>query len=106
MRNREIAFAEKSITNPVRCWVDNMESLNTEFDEIAPAITTDGSEIIFSSNRPNGNKPNEVGDFDHDIYISYNDEGTWQKVKPIPGSVNTSLRSEERRVGKECRSRW
>ncbi|WP_417266288.1 OmpA family protein [Brumimicrobium sp.] len=91
MRNREIAFAEKSIANPVRCWVDNMESLNTEFDEIAPAITTDGSEIIFSSNRPNGNKPNEVGNYDHDIYISYNDEGTWQKVKPIPGSVNTSL---------------
>lgn len=91
MRKRETGFAQKFKADPVRCWVDNMETLNTEYDEIAPAITTDGAEIIFSSNRPNNNEPNEVGDYDHDIYISYNDEGTWQKVKPIPGSVNTSL---------------
>jgi len=91
MRKRETGYAQKFKTDPVRCWVDNMTTLNTEYDEIAPAITTDGSEIIFSSNRPNNNKPNELGDYDYDIYISYNDDGTWEKVKPIPGSVNTSL---------------
>lgn len=91
MRKREVGFAQKFKADPVRCWVDNVKELNTEFDEIAPTITTDGAEIIFSSNRPNSHKPNEVGDYDYDIYVSYNDEGTWQKVKPIPGSVNSSL---------------
>ena len=91
MRKRETGFAEKFKADPVRCWVDNMTTLNTEYDEIAPTITTDGAEMLFSSNRPNSNKPNEVGDYDYDIYISYNDDGTWEKVKPIPGSVNTSL---------------
>src|SRR5690554_4319748 len=91
MRKRECNDAQKYIADPVRCWVDNVKELNTEYDEIAPTITTDGAEIIFSSNRPNENKPNEMGEYDHDIYVSYNDEGTWQKVKPIPGSINTSL---------------
>ncbi|HZH87293.1 MAG TPA: OmpA family protein [Brumimicrobium sp.] len=91
MRKRETGYAQKYKSNPVRCWVDNVKELNTEYDEIAPTITTDGAEIIFSSNRPNNNKPNEIGDYDYDVYISYNDEGTWQKAKPIPGSVNTSL---------------
>merc|ERR1711991_192989 len=64
-------------------------ALNTEYDEIAPSITTDGSEIIFSSNRKNGNSPNEVGMYDHDIYTSTFSEGKWDKVKPIRGSVNS-----------------
>ena len=91
MRKRECDFAEKFKAEPVRCWVDNVKQLNTSFDEIAPTITTDGSEIIFSSNRPNSNEPNEVGGYDHDIYTSLNNEGVWQKVSPISGSVNSSL---------------
>jgi outer membrane protein OmpA-like peptidoglycan-associated protein/tetratricopeptide (TPR) repeat protein len=91
MRKRETEVAQRLISEPVRCWVDNAKDLNTEFDEIAPTITTDGADIIFSSNRPNDNKPNELGEYDHDIYISYNNEGTWQKVRPIPGSVNSTL---------------
>lgn len=90
-KRRQTVDAPKLISSPVRAWVDNMEELNTEYDEIAPTITMDGSELIFSSNRPNGNHPNEVGEYDHDIYISYNDEGVWHKAKPIPGSVNTTL---------------
>lgn len=91
MRKRECDYAQKFKADPVRCWVDNVQTLNTEFDEIAPTITTDGAEIIFSSNRPNGNKPNEVGEYDHDIYTSFNNDGSWQEVKPIPGNVNSSL---------------
>ncbi|WP_107039213.1 OmpA family protein [Brumimicrobium mesophilum] len=91
MRKKECGYAKKFKAEPVRVWVDNVQALNTEFDEIAPTITTDGAEIIFSSNRPNENKPNVVGDFDHDIYSSFNNDGTWQKAKPISGSVNSTL---------------
>lgn len=91
LRRRQAGYAQKYMSDPVRCWVDNLEVLNTEYDEIAPTITMDGSELIFSSNRPNNNTPNEVGEYDHDIYISYNDDGNWQKAKMIPGSVNSNL---------------
>lgn len=88
---RECEYARKMISDPIRCWVDNVEELNTEYDELAPTIVTDGSQIIFSSNRPNENKPNEVGEYDHDIYVSYNDDGVWQRAKLLPGSVNTDM---------------
>ncbi|WP_165779229.1 OmpA family protein [Brumimicrobium salinarum] len=91
MHKREVRAAKKFNNDPVRCWVDNVSAINSEYDEIAPAITTDGADIIFSSNRPNDHQPNEVGEYDHDIYSSYNDNGEWQKVKSIPGNVNSSL---------------
>ena len=90
-RKRECEAAKKFKSDPIRCWVDNVSPLNTDADEIAPSITTDGSEIIFSSNRKNGNSPNEVGKYDHDMYISYNNKGTWDAPKPIPGSINSPL---------------
>lgn len=88
---KECAYAKTMMADPVRCWIDNVEELNTEYDEIAPTIVTDGSEIIFSSNRPNSNKPNEVGEYDHDIYISFTSDGEWQKARLLPGSVNTDI---------------
>ena len=91
MRKNECDNAKKFKAEPVRCWIDNMKILNTEFDEIAPTIITDGSEIIFSSNRTNLNKSNEVGAYDHDIYTSINEGGNWKKVKSIPGDVNSPL---------------
>lgn len=91
MRKRECGYAKTFKADPVRCWVDNVGTLNTEYDEIAPTITTDGSEITFSSNRPNGHEQNEVGEYDHDIYTSLNTNGKWQKVHPIKGSVNSNL---------------
>lgn len=89
MRKKECDNAKKYMSDPERVWVDNVEELNTEYDEIAPSATTDGSEIIFSSNRPNDNKPNEVSEYDHDIFVSYFNDGVWKNPKPIPGDVNS-----------------
>ncbi len=90
MHNKECDNAKKFMSQPERVWVDNMKELNTEFDEIAPSITTDGSEIIFSSNRPNNNKPNEVSQYDHDVFVSYFKDGVWLKPEPLPGNVNSA----------------
>lgn len=90
MRKRECENAKKYISSPERVWVDNLENLNTEHDEIAPAITTDGGQLIFSSNRPNGKKPNEVNEHDHDIFVSYFRDGVWEDPEPIPGSINSN----------------
>lgn len=90
LRKKECENAKKHIANPQRVWVDNVPELNTEFDEIAPSITMDGSEIIFSTNRPNGHTPNEVSEYDHEIFSSYFKDGKWQPAKALPGKVNSN----------------
>ena len=90
MRKKECQNAKKAVSDPERVWVDNIEELNSANDEIAPSITTDGSQIIFSSNRPNSNTPNDVNEYDHDIFTAFFNNGIWQKPNPINGSVNTN----------------
>jgi outer membrane protein OmpA-like peptidoglycan-associated protein/tetratricopeptide (TPR) repeat protein len=76
--------------SPARVWVDNVGSLNSEFDDFAPSITTDGSEIVLTSNRPNGHTANEVGEYDMDIYSSALNDGKWSAPKQISGPLNTA----------------
>ena len=52
-----------------RIWVDNL-SINTEYDEWSPCLSADGELLIFTSNQPNENQPNEFGLYDQDIYQS------------------------------------
>lgn len=85
----ECKNAKAAIANPIRAWVDNVADLNSPYDDFAPSITTDGGEIIFTSNRPNGKSPNEVGVHDHDIYTSSANGLKWAQPTPIKGNVNT-----------------
>lgn len=89
-RIKENGRAPGIVQSPIRCWVDNVEEVNTEFNEIAPSISTDGAEIIFSSNRPNGHSKDEVGDYDYDIYTTSFVDGKWQSPKSAKGAVNTN----------------
>ncbi|MEJ6583942.1 MAG: OmpA family protein [Crocinitomicaceae bacterium] len=86
----ECHTAQAAIQNPVRAWVDNVSELNTEFNDYAPSITTDGSEIIFTSDRPNGHTANEAGSYDKDIYSSTLTDRTWASPKQLKGGVNTT----------------
>lgn len=88
-RKRECAKGKELVSEPERVWIDNVEVVNTAFNEIAPSITTDGSEIIFSSNKPNSHKPNEFGEYDLDVYTTSFENGKWATPKPIKGDVNT-----------------
>lgn len=90
-RKRECQEAIAGFANPVRAWVDNVKELNTEFNEYGPSVSTDGAEIILTSNRPNGHTANAVGGFDDDIYSSTLDNGKWSKPAPLKGGVNTDV---------------
>lgn len=90
LRKNECKNAKKAMQNPERVWVDNVKALNSPYDEIAPSITMDGAEIIFSSNRPNANKPNEVGAHDHEIFSAYFETGEWKSPNPVVGKVNST----------------
>lgn len=88
-RKKECITARDLIGEPIRAWVDNIPDLNTEYNEYAPSISTDGSEIIFSSDRPNGHATNAAGRYDDDIYASSRLDGKWRSPEPIRGNVNT-----------------
>ena len=89
LHKSECKNARGSVQAPIRAWVDNVSSLNTEYNDFAPSISTDGSEIIFTSNRPNGHTPNEVNEYDNDIYAATLSEMKWSSPKQIKGGVNT-----------------
>ena len=78
------------VANPIRAWIDHVPELSSEYDDYAPSISMDGEEIIFTSNRPNSNTPNEVGAYDDDIYSSSFVDGKWQTPKPLKGKINTT----------------
>ncbi len=86
---KECKFARGAFQNPIRAWVDNIESLNSPYNDYAPSISTDGSEIIFTSDKPNSHQPNEAGSYDKDIYASSFMDNQWRMPIPIKGGVNT-----------------
>lgn len=89
-RKKECAAAKKGIKSPVRAWVDNMNEINSEFDDIAPSISVDGAEMIMSSNRPNQNTANEVGGYDHDIYSTTLRDFNWNTPQRLRGAINSA----------------
>lgn len=89
LRTKQCDASIKYEASPVRCWVDNVASLNSDADDIAPSISTDGSEMILSSNRENGHKPNEVGTYDYDIYSSTLLDNGWSSPTQLRGPINS-----------------
>lgn len=89
-RKKECRAAQSSMSTPIRAWVDNVPELNTEYNDFAPSISTDGGEIIFTSDRPNGHKANDAGTYDNDIYASSISNGKWSKPQSVDG-VNTPV---------------
>lgn len=90
LHTNECKNARGSYQTPIRAWVDNVENLNTEFDDYAPSISTDGGEMVFTSNRPNGHTPNEVGEYDKDIYSATLNDMKWSNAQQLKGGVNTA----------------
>ena len=86
---RECKAARGAVQNPIRAWVDNVEALNSPKNDYAPSISTDGGEIIYTSDRPNGHSPNEAGSYDKDIYASSKSERKWSDPIQLKGGVNT-----------------
>lgn len=90
-RKHECKNAEVAKASPERVWVDNVSDLNTKYNDYAPAVSTDGGEIIFTSNRPNSHSPNEVGGYDDDLYSSSKIDGKWSTAQSLKGGVNTDV---------------
>ena len=88
-RKKECDIAKKMVLTPLRAWVDNVEVLNTEVDDIAPSVSVDGGDMVFSSKRKNENPADSIGNYDFDIYSSSLTKGSWSKPERLAGVVNT-----------------
>jgi outer membrane protein OmpA-like peptidoglycan-associated protein/tetratricopeptide (TPR) repeat protein len=89
-RKEQCERAAKSIETPIRAWIDNVSELNTSADDIAPSISTDGAELIMSSNRSNTHTANDVGEYDFDIYSTSLTDGTWSFPRHLTGKINSA----------------
>lgn len=89
-RKRECKAARGAVQNPIRAWVDNVKELNSPQNDYAPSVSTDGGEVIFTSDRPNGHEANAAGSYDKDIYSSTLSSRKWASPKQLKGGVNTT----------------
>ncbi|HEY3404756.1 MAG TPA: OmpA family protein [Ohtaekwangia sp.] len=65
--------------------VNHFNSLvNTKFTEYNPVVSADESVMAFTALRPNTGKTRTGDKFIEEIYISYNEAGTWTEPKVIP----------------------
>ncbi|MFN7012875.1 MAG: TolB family protein, partial [Bacteroidia bacterium] len=67
------------------------ETINSDFEDFAPVITADGSQMFFTSTRPfteKEKKKNQEGK--ERIYVSNFDSETkkWNKAEPLPDNIN------------------
>ncbi len=90
-RKKECASGKTSFSAPIRAWIDLVPELNTSANDFAPSISTDGSELILTSNRENGHPINEFGSYDNDIYSSTLNNGVWSAPQQVAGGVNSLL---------------
>ncbi len=88
-RKKECKYGKELTAKPVRAWIDNVSSINSDRDDFSPCISTDGATIVFTSTRENGHNPNEVGDYDGDIYITELQNGKWSKAKNVGAPLST-----------------
>ena len=90
-RKKECDNAKKLAANPLRVWVDNVGELNSDKDDIAPSISVDGSDMLFSSRRKNDNTPDSIGEYDFEIYASSSAQGNWLAPKKLNGDINSTV---------------
>jgi outer membrane protein OmpA-like peptidoglycan-associated protein/tetratricopeptide (TPR) repeat protein len=88
-RIKECRFGKDLVADPKRVWIDNVETINSSFDEVSPCISTDGGLIYFTSNRDNGHTVKPSGVWDDDIYYTEMEDGKWSKPKNAGAPLNT-----------------
>ncbi len=78
----ECVLSNNIMNEENRVWVDNIP-INTQYDEWAPCLSTDGELLIFSSNRPNNNQADEIDFYDYEIYHVNRRKRKFTSVLPL-----------------------
>ncbi|MDX1350643.1 MAG: OmpA family protein [Putridiphycobacter sp.] len=89
-RKKECESAMTITATSLRVWVDNLEEVNTAYNDFAPSITMDGEELVLTSDRPNSHEPDDIGQYDSDIYTSSYENGKWTTPTTAKGAINST----------------
>ncbi|MFN3841396.1 MAG: OmpA family protein [Cyclobacteriaceae bacterium] len=77
---------------PRKVSVYNFSSVvNTPYTEYNPVVSADESTMAFTALRPNTGKTRSGDKFIEEIYISYNNSGTWTEPVAIPVSTEKNV---------------
>jgi len=92
--NREIAITEnaKEMQNDsVKVTFNHLYNINTEFPEYRPIVNADETMMIFTARRDDskGGRKDDQGMYYEDLYVSYNENGIWQKPESMGDKINT-----------------
>ncbi len=89
----ECANGKELVANPKPFSITNLgPEINSEFDDYAPVVNADETELIFTTRRRDGNLNENVGDDNkpfEDIFISKKAGDAWQPATNLGVSVNT-----------------
>ena len=66
-------------------------AVNTKFTEYNPVVSADESVMAFTALRPNTGKTRSGDKFIEEIYITYNQSGTWTEPKVVPVASNYNV---------------
>jgi outer membrane protein OmpA-like peptidoglycan-associated protein/tetratricopeptide (TPR) repeat protein len=86
-RIAECQTGKDLVSNPHSYSIVNVGQLvNSEYDDYAPVINEDETEMIFTSRRRDGNSNQDVADDNkpyEEIFISAKENGTWSQAKAL-----------------------
>jgi outer membrane protein OmpA-like peptidoglycan-associated protein len=77
------AIALMSVPRPITV-SDFGGIINTKYTEYNPVVSADESVMAFTALRPNTGKTRSGDKFIEEVYISYNEQGSWTEPKVIP----------------------
>lgn len=84
--------AKNEISHPHRSVINNMgPDINSLFPDYVPVIKSDESVMYFTSQRAgsSNNMKNIYGNYNEDVYVSYNENGTWSSPQNVGAPINT-----------------
>ena len=91
-RIEECKTGKELVEKPVKVKIENIGSaINSSYPEYAPVISSDEAVLMFTSRREGstGGKDKITGEYDEDVYISYQKSSKWTPAKNVGGPINT-----------------
>lgn len=86
---KECEVADSVMRHPADAEIINLsEVINTSFHEYSPLVSSDGSTLIFSSNRSTDAYAIKSGTNFEDIYISHKNGDAWSEPQKISPNIN------------------
>lgn len=68
--------------------IENVTSLNSQYNDYSPLISADGNTLIFTSNRTDDERVAKAGANYEDIYITQRSGNGWEPAKKISTNIN------------------